>query len=155
MTHSQNKLQPKEELDFDITKYHKCLSDLYWFGCYEGDGYFKQYFEPSTYSHPAKISPKLSIKILEHLKKLGLLNDDGIILDFMSGSGRIPLLSSIKGYTSIGIELENHFVKMSEDNKKFAENKIGRKLNMFIVQGDSRNLTKVLNEKVFCNCKRK
>src|SRR3990167_4263061 len=38
-----------KESDFDITKYHKCLSDLYWFGCYEGDSYFKQYFEPSTY----------------------------------------------------------------------------------------------------------
>ena len=135
-----------QELDFDITKYHKCLSDLYWHGCYEGDSYFKQYFEPSTYAHPAKISPLLADRIFRHLEKLELLKEGMTILDFMSGSGRVPLLASLRGYKSIGIELEPHFVKMCNDNKKFAENKIGRKLDMTIVQGDSRQLSKLLNK---------
>src|SRR3990167_4232496 len=130
----------------DITKYHKCLSDLYWFGCYEGDSYFRQYFEPSTYAHPAKISPLLADRIFKHLEKLELLKEGMTILDFMSGSGRVPLLASLRGYKSIGVELETHFVKMCNDNKKFAENKIGRKLDMEILQGDSRNLSKLLNK---------
>ena len=132
----------KEELDFDITKYHKCLSDLYWYGCYEGDGYFKQYFEPSTYAHPAKISPLLADRIFKHLEKLELLKEGMTVLDMMAGSGRIPLIASLKGYKSISVELEPHFIRMIEDNKKFAENKIGRKLDMEIVQGDSRQLSK-------------
>jgi len=44
----------------NIEQYHKCLSDLYWFGCYEGDGYYKQFFDPNSYAHPAKISPLLA-----------------------------------------------------------------------------------------------
>ena len=71
----ENKIIEEEEPDFDITKYHKCLSDLYWYGCYEGDPHFKQYFEPSTYSHPAKISPLLADRIFKHLEKLELLKE--------------------------------------------------------------------------------
>src|SRR3990167_1543443 len=134
------------EPDFDITKYHKCLSDLYWFGCYEGDVYFKQYFEPSTYAHPAKISPLLADRIFKHLEKLELLKEGMTILDFMVGSGRIPLMASLRGYKGLGVELEPHFVKMCNDNKKFAENKIGRKLDMEILQGDSRQLSKLLSK---------
>src|SRR3990167_3695754 len=134
------------ELDFDITKYHKCLSGLYWHGCYEGDGYFKQYFEPGTYAHPAKISPLLADRIFKHLEKLELLKEGMTVLDFMAGSGRIPLMASLRGYKGMGVELEPHFVKMCNDNKKFAENKIGRKLDMEIVQGDSRNLSKLLSK---------
>ena len=68
------------------------------------------------------------------------------ILDFMAGSYRIPLLASLRGYKSIGVELEPHFTKMGYDNKKFAEQKIGRKLDMEIIQGDSRQLSKLLNK---------
>src|SRR3990167_11186873 len=130
------------ESDFDITKYHKCLSDLYWFGCYEGDAYFRQYFDPGSYAHPAKISPLLVDRIFKHLEKLELLKEGMTVLDMMAGSGRIPLIASLKGYKSISVELEPHFIRMIEDNKKFAENKIGRKLDMEIVQGDSRQLSK-------------
>src|SRR3990167_9496265 len=140
------KAEHNQELDFDITKYHKCLSDLYWFGCYEGDSHFKQYFEPSTYAHPAKISPLLADRIFKHLEKLELLKEGMTILDFMAGSGRIPLMASLCGYKGLGVELEPHFVKMCNDNKKFVENKIGRKLDMEIVQGDSRQLSKLLNK---------
>ena len=142
----ENKIIEEEEPDFDITKYHKCLSDLYWHGCYDGDAYFKQYFEPSTYAHPAKISPLLADRIFKHLEKLELLKEGMTVLDFMAGSGRIPLMASLRGYKGLGVELEPHFVKMCNDNKKFAENKIGRKLDMEILQGDSRQLSKLLSK---------
>ena len=142
----ENKIIEEEEPDFDITKYHKCLSDLYWHGCYDGDAYFKQYFEPSTYAHPAKISPLLADRIFKHLEKLELLKEGMTVLDFMAGSGRIPLMASLRGYKGLGVELEPHFVKMCNDNKKFAENKIGRKLDMEILQGDSRRLSKLLSK---------
>ena len=141
------KSQPKEELDFDITKYHKCGGELYWHGCYGSEAYYKQFVTPESYAHPAKISFLLAERIFKHLEHLGLLKEGMTVLDFMSGSGRIPLLASINGYTSIGVELEPHFVKMSDDNKKHAENKIGKKLDMTTIQGDSRKLSELLKEK--------
>ena len=138
------KSSTKQELDFDITKYHKCGGELYWHGCYGSDAYYKQFVTPESYAHPAKISFLLAERIFKHLEHLGLLKEGMTICDFMSGSGRIPLMASLKGYASVGVELENHFVKMSNDNKKFAENKIGRKLDMTTIQGDSRQLSKIL-----------
>src|SRR3990167_11236050 len=140
------KAEYNQELNFDITKYHKCLSGLYWHGCYGSDAHFKQYFDPNTYAHPAKISPLLADRIFKHLEKLKLLKEGMTVLDFMAGSGRIPLLASLRGYKGLGVELEPHFVKMCNDNKKFAENKIGRKLDMEILQGDSRQLSKLLSK---------
>lgn len=139
------KHQP-QELDFDITQYHKCGGELYWKGCYGSETYYKQFVTPESYAHPAKISFLLTERIFKHLEHLGLLKEGMTIVDFMCGSGRINLLASLRGYDSVGVELENHFIKMCEDNKKFAENKIGRKLNFEIMQGDSRQLSKILNK---------
>ena len=52
------------------------------------------------------------IKIFEHLEHLGLLKEGMTVLDFMAGSGRIPLLASIRGYKSFAVELEPHFIDM-------------------------------------------
>ena len=136
----------EEELDFDITKYHKCLSDLYWYGCYDSDIQYKGFVTPESYAHPAKASFLLIERIFKHLEKLELLKEGMTVLDFMAGSFRVPLLASLRGYKSIGVELETHFTKMGHDNKKFAENKIGRKLDMEIIKGDSRELSKLLNK---------
>lgn len=59
-------------------------------------------------------------------------------------SGRIPLLASMKGYSTVSIELESHFTKMIEDNKKQAEKVIGRNLDMTIIKGDARKLSELL-----------
>src|SRR3990167_2428468 len=136
----------EEELDFDITKYHKCLSDLYWYGCYDSDIQYKGFVTPESYAHPAKASFLLIERIFKHLEKLELLKEGMTVLDFMAGSFRVPLLASLRGYKSIGVELETHFTKMGLDNKKFAENKIGRKLDMEIIKGDSRQLSKLLGK---------
>lgn len=140
------KSQPTQELDFDITKYHKCGGEIYWRGCYGSENYYKQFVTPESYAHPAKISFLLTERIFKHLEHLGLLKEGMTVCDIMAGSGRIPLIASLKGYDSVGVELELHFIKMCEDNKKCAENKIGRKLNFEIIQGDSRQLSKILNK---------
>ena len=131
----------------DITKYHQCNEDLLWNGCYGSDTYYKKFVTPNSYSHPAKISFLLAERIFKHLEHLGLLKEGMTIVDFMAGSFRVPLLASLRGYNAIGIELEPHFCKMGIDNKKYAENKVGRKLNFEIVQGDSRQLSKILNKR--------
>lgn len=131
--------------DFDITKYHSCLEDLYWYGCYDSEILYKQFITPESYSHPAKASFLLVERIFRHLEKLGLLTKDMTVCDFMAGSSRIPLLASLRGYNSIAVELEPHFIKMSEDNKKHCEKKIARKLNMQVIQGDSRKLSNLLS----------
>jgi len=132
--------------DFDIIKYHSCLGDLYWYGCYDSEVLYKQFVTQESFAHPAKASFLLIERIFKHLEKLELLTEDMTVCDFMAGSSRIPLLASLRGYNSIAVELEPHFIKMSEDNKKHCENKIGRKLNMEIIQGDSRQLSKLLNK---------
>lgn len=141
------KLKSKETIeDFNITKYHSCLEDLYWYGCYDSDALYKQFITSESYSHPAKASFLLIERIFRHLEKLELLTKDMTVCDFMAGSGRIPLLASLKDYKTISVELEPHFIKMIKDNKNYAENKTGKKLNMEIIQGDSRQLSKLLSE---------
>ena len=134
------------ESEFDITQYHKCNENLYWEGCYDSDNYYKKFVTKESNAHPAKISFKLTNRILKHLENLGLLKKGMTVLDFMAGSFRISLMASLKGYNSIGIELEPHFIKMGEDNKKRAELVAGRKLSMQIIQGDSRQLSTILNK---------
>jgi len=129
----------------DITEYHSCLESLEWHGCYDSDIYFKQFVTPESYAHPAKASFLLIDRILKHLEKLELLKEGMTVADIMAGSGRIPLLASLKGYNTISVELEPHFIKMIEDNKKRAEKVTGRKLPMQIVQGDSRKLSSLLS----------
>lgn len=140
------KSNSKEKPVFDITKYHQCREDLYWNGCYGSDVYYKQFVTKNSYAHPAKASFLLIERIFKHLEYLGLLKEGMTVLDFMAGSFRIPLLASLRGYKSIGVELEEHFTKMGQDNKKFAENKIGRKLDMEIIQDDSRQLSSLLSK---------
>src|SRR3990167_6146500 len=84
-----------------------------WHGCYEAGKYIK-YFSKESLEHPAKISPILVLKILKHLD----LTQKDTVIDFFSGTARIPLIASMQGYNSIGIELEQYFHDISLRNKK-------------------------------------
>lgn len=97
-------------------------------------------------SHPAKGSPALFFKIIEHLEELGLLKPDSVILDFMAGIGTTCIAAGMKGFRSISVELESKFCDLQCQNKAYVERKTHRKLDWTILQGDARELSKILSE---------
>ena len=142
----QSKSKSKETpAELDIESFCSC-EEIYWFNCYQSDSRYKQFITPSSFAHPAKASFGLIERIYKHLELFGLLKKEDKIIDFMAGTSRIPLLAALKGYSTISVELEDHFVKMSEDNKKHAERFTGKKLDMQIIKGDARKLSELLKE---------
>ena len=130
--------------DFDITQFHVCEDSLYWHGCYGLDTVFKKYVTPESFAHPAKMSFLLCERIFKHLEKLGLLQKYDVVCDFMAGSGRTNVVAFLRGYDSIAVELEPHFRRMIEDNIVLTKRQINRKVEVKIIQGDSRHLSQFL-----------
>jgi len=135
------------EEEFDITQFHSCDEDLYWYGCYDNYKGWDRFITPESYAHPAKMASKLCNKIVKHLKKLCLLKRGATIIDFMAGTNTTGIIASLHGFDSVAIELEPHFIKMIKDNKKRCEKTMQRKLNWKIIQGDSRRLSSLLKKK--------
>jgi len=84
-----------------------CGHDLYWHGCYSGSS---DLITPESVAHPAKMSATLCFRILEHLKELGLLEDNDTILDPMGGTGITAICAGAKGYRAVTVELEEKFI---------------------------------------------
>jgi len=129
----------KDELSFSDEEINAGCNSV-WHGCYE-DGRYRSYFSKESLIHAAKISPILVMKIINHLN----LNQKDTMIDFFSGTARIPLIASMMGYNSIGIELEKHFYEMSLRNQKHLENRLGRKLPCSLYKGDSRYIGNIIN----------
>lgn len=85
---------------------------LNWYGLYKKDYALAT---PESMSHPAKASWDLAFKILEHLKELGLIMPDSVLLDPMAGTGRFLLAGAAKGYRGIAVELEPYFKDLIGD----------------------------------------
>ena len=72
-----------------------CKSPLYWHNCYN------QSFDlwcSDAMSHPAKMSPALAFRIMEHLKELVLLAEGEPILDPMCGIATTGLVAGALGH---------------------------------------------------------
>jgi len=136
----------KININTEIAQFHSCDEPLYWHGCYGSDKAFKKYITPESYAHPAKMSFLLCERIFKHLEKLGLLRKNDVVCDFMSGSGRTNIIASLRGYNSIAMELEPHFIKMIQDNVTLTKKQINRNVNVKIIQGDARHLSEILTE---------
>src|SRR3990167_4764604 len=120
-----------------------CQSPLYWHNCYSGA---YDFWCPDAYAHPAKMSVALAFKIMEHLKELGLLADGEPILDPMCGIATTGLVAGALGHPFIGIELEEKFINLSQQNKDYAERRLHKELDWQIIQGDSRRLSELLHD---------
>ena len=136
-----------ENEELDLSMFHKCDDSLVWHGCYESDARFRHFLTSESFAHPAKMSMLLADRIFKHLKALGLLNKGDVICDFMSGTGRTGIMASLHGHDSVHVELEPHFIKMINENKKLCEKKFQRQLNWKVIQGDARKLSELLTEK--------
>jgi len=93
------------------------------------------------------MSPALCFRILSHLEGLGLLNKGDTILDFLGGIGTTCLAAGTLGYRSIMVELEEKFIDLARQNKAHVERRLGRPLDMTIIQGDARQLSQLLQER--------
>jgi len=112
----------------------------------------KRYFEPASIQHPAKMDLPLCRWIID---KFCHKNESEIILDPMAGIGSTLIMGLLMRPNSLffGVELEQKFVDMPRANIKKVETiakkdmfmKIGRAV---VVQGDARELEKILREKV-------
>lgn len=106
---------------------------LEWWGLYKG-----QYdlWSEESYAHPAKMSPALCFKILEHLEELGLLQPGASVLDPLCGIGTSLLAAALKGYPATGIELEPKFVALAQKNAdRIALKGFGAPIQ--VIQGDA------------------
>ena len=130
----------------DINQLHSCGGPLEWRGCCSRDARFNQYVTPESFAHPAKMSWGLVDMIFKHLKQLGLLQKGDVVCDFMAGSARTGVMSALHGHDFVGVGLEPHFIEMINGNRALLENKIGRKVNWQIIEGDSRKLSEIVTE---------
>ena len=118
-----------------------CREAESWYGLYHKD---YDLATPESMAHPAKCSWDLAFKINEHLEELGLLKLGDTVLDFMAGTSRIPIAACAKGYKAIAVELEEKFIKFSEANRDYASKKLGREIELKVIQGDARRLSELL-----------
>ena len=114
-----------------------------WKGCYTGAF---DLITPESFAHPAKMSPSLCYRIIEHLEELGLLKAGDTILDPMSGTGLTAICAGAKGYKAVTVELEEKFIGFQKANKDYAGRKLGKPLDWTIIQGDSRKLYQEAND---------
>lgn len=121
------------------------MKPIEWHGCYTmAHGLWVK----DAYAHPAKMAPGLCFRIIEHLEALGLLRPGATILDPMCGIGTTLLCGGLKGYRMIGLELEDKFVRLAEENREYLAGpprNIG--LDITILQGDARHLADILVER--------
>lgn len=111
-----------------------------WWGCYKGQ---HDLWTAESYAHPAKASPALAFRILEHLEELGLLPEGATILDPMGGIGTFVLAAALKGHPATMVELEPKFVKLAQANAdRLALKGFGAPIT--IIKGDARHLSELI-----------
>lgn len=122
--------------------------------------------------HQAKGSCALVWKVLEYMEEQKWLQKNDLILDFMCGIGSFLVVSALKGYNAVGIELEDVFVndfygydtrEAPEDDlfagfkghvqgvyEKFASVTKGMKNigDIAVIRGDARNIETLLTEQI-------
>ncbi len=140
MSREKKKDCPEEMKNSDLAQ---CSYLLSWQNCYRNF----DLAAPESMAHPAKAGWGLAFRILEHLGELGLLKEGDTILDSMAGTGRFLLAACAGGYRVIAVELEGKFCQMLRENKAYAEKKLGHPIELTIIQGDSRHLSDLLQER--------
>ncbi len=118
-----------------------------WEGCY--DGGWKGWITPESFSHPAKFSRALIERIYDHALNEGWIEEGGIVLDPFGGVCLGGLNAMAMGLNWVGVELEEKFVKLGEQNIELWNRELAGWPNLGtarIVQGDSRRLKDVIGE---------
>jgi DNA modification methylase len=110
-----------------------------WEDCYEGG--WGKLIVPEAFCHPAKFSRKLIERIYNHAMDNGWLKKGDFVLDPFGGVALGGLSAIARGINWVGVELEEKFVKLGEENIKKWKSETGKgKGTARIIQGDSRKL---------------
>jgi len=104
----------------------------------------RQYYDPESYIHPAKMDVFLCRKIIKTYTQ-----ENELILDPMAGIGTTLIEGALLGRNTIGVELEEKFVRITQKNIERLEKlrTLSPKGKAEIIQGDARELSKLLTEK--------
>ncbi len=104
---------------------------------------WKDYFTEESVAHPAKMNLNLLRWILKTCTSEG-----DVVLDPMAGTGSTIILASLLGRHGIAVEYEPRFCEMIRENIKRTEpqSTLTTKGRMICIQGDARELSKLLEE---------
>lgn len=106
---------------------------------------------PESMSHPAKFSKRLIYWIVETGLKRGWWSEDTLLVDPFGGVGLGGLAASAFNIPWVGVELEQRFVEIGNDNlQMYAKNfqMVGVHSTPLLLQGDSRQLAEILQRDV-------
>ncbi len=114
-------------------------------------GRYRTYFPKESVQHPAKMSTELC----EYLVKKYTKEEDTLV-DPFGGVGTTVVVASLLGRNAIGVELESHFVKLAQEAIDNIDIQNAKNLNAYVIrrgsaailQGDSRELGKIISSKV-------
>lgn len=114
------------------------LKPLLWHNCY--DASWKGVITAASFAHPAKFSRGLIDRIYQHCLERGYLQKGDTVGDPFGGVGTGGIIAGYNGLNWVGVELEERFVKMADDNFKLHQASL---MHMHlpiprIMQGDSR-----------------
>ena len=131
----------------DPEEWYKDIEVDLWKGCYDGHKWDNLRCDESI-GHPAKMANGLLEKVFKFLMSEGILKFGDTILDPMGGIGSTAIgwLMIHPSNKAITVELEPKFVEFQMKNKALLENKLQRKVNWTIIQGDARKLSSILLE---------
>jgi len=123
-----------------------------WLKCY-GEGW-TGIIVPEAFCHPAKFSRSLIRRIYAHAVNEGWVEPGGVVIDPFGGVALGGLEAMRRGLHWIGVELEERFCALAQDNIDLWNNRYAAQMpnwgSAVIVQGDSRRLGEVLGRARIC-----
>jgi hypothetical protein len=107
-----------------------------------------------AYAHPAKFSRNLIFAIYDHAMEMGWIKSGDTVLDCFGGVALGSLPAIINGLHWTGVELEERFVKLGNENIEAWESYYKTRLPVCgsarLIQGDSRQLRNVIEQAGCC-----
>lgn len=122
------------------------MNEIEWHKLY-GGGDWKKILVPDAFQHPAKVSYKLSQKIYVDLVNRDWLRRGDTVLDPFLGIGGFAFHAMKNGMNFVGIELEERFYKLAQQNVDSWNQRFSSLPNWgsaLIINGDSCRLTEIL-----------
>jgi hypothetical protein len=113
-----------------------------WFGCYDVPR--TELFTRDSNRHPAKMAVGLCFRIIEHGERMGYWQKGDLLLDPMCGIGTTLVCGLVSGYSVRGVELEEHFWLLCNQNMGHVSRWIWPGCTWRVERGDARYLPALL-----------
>ena len=90
------------------------VEPIVWSGCY--DAGWKGLIVDAAFSHPAKMSRNLVVRIFDELFAIGAIRKGDLVLDPFAGIGTTGIESAARCCRFVGVELEPKFIGLARQN---------------------------------------